>query len=301
MQRWLTWILLAACLALSLPAGAAAQSDIRLTTLQVQLWPEYDQPSMLVIFDFEVAPETSLPARVEFEIPRNANLIAVAALQNGDLINARFEEPVTQDDAKLFAVIVESLTAHHFEYYQPLARSADTRQFSFRWDGRYAVDEFSLRVQQPLDTTTLTTDPPLKPSQDSLDGLTYFANQPQRLDAGTPYPLNLEYQKTSEALTVPPTSVEPSQPLGEETAGRISANDYWPYVAGVVGILLIAGGVGYYYMTQRIQRFNPRRRQRPRREDAAANSEVYCHQCGQRARAGDRFCRVCGTRLRLEN
>jgi hypothetical protein len=301
MHRWLTGLILCACLAGISPGAAAAQPEIRLASLQVQLWPEYDQPSMLVIFDFELQPEISLPARVTFQIPRNANLIAVASLQNGDLINARFEEPVTKDAAKVFAIMVESRASYHFEYYQPLARSGNLRQFSFSWDGAYAVDEFSLRVQQPLDTTTLTTDPPLKPSQDSLDGLTYYANQPEALAAGTSYGLELEYQKTSNALTVPSTSVQPSEPLGDDTAGRISIGDYWPYMAAVMGIVLIGGGVGYYYMTQRIQRFSPRRRQRPRRETAAPVSEAYCHQCGQRARAGDRFCRVCGTRLRLDH
>jgi hypothetical protein len=306
MHRWLTRLILAIWLAFPTLAftgrpGEALQDEIQFGVLQVQLWPEYDQPSMLVIHDFELAPGTPLPARVSFEIPLNANLIAVAALQNGNLVNAKFEEPAAIKDVKVFTIIVESQTGHHFEYYQPLARSGSIREFMYTFKSDYAVDEFSLRVQQPLDTTALTTDPPLKPAQDMLDGLTYYANQPVSLPAGTPYSLELQYEKTSDALTVPSSSIQPSEPLDENITGRISAGDYWPYIIAVVGFLLIAGGAGYYYMTGRIQRFNPRRRARPRREaPVPAASEAYCHQCGQRAHSGDRFCRVCGTRLRHE-
>jgi hypothetical protein len=28
--------------------------------------------------------------------------------------------------------------------------------------------------------------------------------------------------------------------------------------------------------------------------------ELYCHECGTRAQTGDRFCRVCGSKLRVE-
>jgi hypothetical protein len=76
------------------PSLAAAQTDITLTSVNVQLWPEYDQPSMLVIYDFELTPETTLPAKVDIRIPKDANITAVAFQDGSDLKNTEFSGPV---------------------------------------------------------------------------------------------------------------------------------------------------------------------------------------------------------------
>ena len=296
MRKMFCWLGLV--FSLLLPASAAsAQAQIQLARLQVQLWPEYDQPSMLVIYDFELQSGVSLPARVTFHIPRNANLIAVASQQNGGLVNASFEEPVAQAEDKTFTIIVTEATTYHFEYYQPLVRVGAGREFDYLWAGEYAVDEFIMRVQQPLDTTTFSMDPPLIPTVDTIDGLTYYANQPVSLAAGAQFALDLNYEKTSDALTVPASGLQPAEAIDENTTGRISASDYLPYVLLAVIVLLVLSWVGYYYLSARIQRFNPRRA-RKRGKDQTSVPGVHCHQCGQRARSGDRYCRVCGTRLR---
>jgi hypothetical protein len=35
----------------------------------------------------------------------------------------------------------------------------------------------------------------------------------------------------------------------------------------------------------------------PGRSDIDEQSQIYCHQCGKRAKPGDLFCRVCGSKL----
>ena len=296
MRPWLCSLLVG--IALFVPASTFAQSEIQLSRLQVQLWPEYDQPSMLVIYDFELAPGTSLPARVTFRIPADANLIAVAAERNGGLVNTEFEGPVIDGELKSFVIIAQESTGYHFEYYQPLIRNGDVREFDYFWPGDYAVDEFIIRVQQPLDTTTFSMDPALIPALDTIDDLTYYSSQPAALAAGADYALDLNYAKTSEALTRPVEAVQPAAPLDENTPGRISGSDYMPYVVVAALVLLGAGGLGYYYLSARIRRFNPHTDRRASSEGVTSPG-VHCHQCGQRAHAGDRYCRVCGTRLRI--
>ena len=296
MRKWLTFFIIT--LALAIPSLAAAQAETpRLSSLDVQLWPEYDQPSMLVIYNFRVAESASLPANISFHIPADARINAVATMKNGQLVNSDYEAPVAQGEWQLLKVIVDTPTAYSIEYYQPLSVAGTSRRFSFLWFGDYAVDSFSVSVQQPVDATGMTVDPAFESKQET-DGLTYFNSPVIALEPQEQYSLNLQYEKSTDRLTVPSSVVQPSAPLGENTSGHISLNNYVPYLLGTLGVILIVGGLGYHFLWRR-PRAAPTRRRRTRASvPLEAESDVYCPQCGQRARVGDRFCRVCGTRLR---
>jgi hypothetical protein len=296
MRKWLTLLILG--LVLAFPSLAAAQDEIRLASLDVKLWPEYDQPSMLVIYDFQVTRDVSLPTRVSFRIPRDASVNAVAALENGEFVNSGFDGPKPEGQWQVLSVIVDAPTAYRFEYYQPLSVAEKTRQFSYQWAGEYAVDAFTVSVQQPLDTTGLTTDPVFTPRQET-DGLTYYNSPVISLKAGEQFKLKLQYKKTSDKLTVPSPNIEPAAPLNENTSGRVSLNNYVPYIVGALGVIFVVGGIGYYFLWGRPRPAERRQHRRSRAQRAGeTGNDIYCPQCGQRARPGDRFCRVCGTRLR---
>ena len=76
------------------PGVVAAQSnEPTLTSAQVSLWPEYDKPSMLVIYRLTLPPQVSLPANLTVSIPsRVGKPNAVASRQaNGTLLNAQYD------------------------------------------------------------------------------------------------------------------------------------------------------------------------------------------------------------------
>ncbi len=279
------------------PSLVFAQSNITLANMTVQLWPEYDQPSMLVITDFEVAANTPLPASATFRIPKDSNLIAVAAYKaDGTLINAVFDGPKAAEEWQSFTITLDS-TRGRFEYYQPITFNGQQRVFSYLWDGAYAVDVFNIRVLEPLDTTSLTTVPELA-SIAQENNLKYFTGNPVKLAAGEQFTLNLDYKKTSDALVTSSQAVQPAAPVDENTPGRVSLNNYLPYLLGGLGVVMIVGGVVYYWQAGRGTSKKARRRAHSDIEGNESDEELYCHQCGTRARPGDRFCRVCGGRLR---
>ncbi|MGE5072107.1 MAG: zinc-ribbon domain-containing protein, partial [Anaerolineae bacterium] len=111
--------------------------------------------------------------------------------------------------------------------------------------------------------------------------------------------LRLSYTRTADTLTVPQESVQPSKPLGSNTPGRVLLSNYLPYIVGVLGIALL-GAAGIYIWQSRNNQAAPRRRTHGGTREPRAKDDIYCHQCGARAQPGDRFCRVCGTRLRLD-
>ena len=280
--------------------SAHAQNSIRLASLKAQLWPEYDQRSMLVIYDLELPSDTKLPVSLSIRFPKDGNLIAVASLgANGALVNADYLGPSLIGDWQSITLQIQTATSYHVEYYEPLSISGQLRQFTYLWPGDFAVDDFSLSVRVPADTTNVTTTPNLQSTQEA-DATPALAGDFGALSAGQEFPLQLTYAKTSDTLGVSQPRLQPSQPLGSNTSGRVMLSNYLPYILGVLGFLMIAAGALYVWQSRRSLRATGERHRHPGPEVAEdAPDAVYCHQCGTRAERGDRFCRVCGARLRL--
>lgn len=280
------------------PSMASAQSNIILTSASVQLWPEYDQPSMLVITDFEVPLDVQLPVSVTFQIPQDANLIAVAVYTAEGLLSdaVEFTQPQIDGEWQSFKITLTS-SAARFEYYQPISFNGDQRIFSYLWDSTYAVDAFNIRVLEPLDTTSFTTTPELA-SISQENELKYFVGDPAKLAAGEQYALNLDYKKSTDALITSSQTVQPAAPVDENTPGRVSLNNYLPYILGGLGVVMIIGGFAYYFQAGRGSSKKSRRRVRSNGNAEEKGEDSYCPQCGERAKPADRFCRVCGGRIR---
>ena len=300
MRRW--FILLFVLGITVLPFSVHAQSVIKFSTMHVELQPEYDQPSMLLIYDFQLADGVSLPVDVIFRIPKDGNLVAVALLSNGQYLNAEFNGPTTTNDWQIIKVNVQTAATYHIEYYEPISKTGKERQFNYSWMNDYPIDDFSLSVWPPEDITQFNADPPLNSVANS-DGTTSWKKDFGALLASQQINLKINYNRVSNALTKPggPLSgVQPSQPIGSNTPGSSMAtirNDI-PYIIGGLGLMLIGGGIVYFWQSGRGR--NKSRRRHSAHIETEGDSEIYCHQCGTRAHKGDRFCRVCGTKLRRE-
>lgn len=298
MPRSLMGVVLVGVALVMIPGSVAAQSPIALSSVQVQLWPEYDQPSMLVILDFQLAPGTELPASVSMQFPKEANLMAVAMqAPDGSLLNADYLESKDAAAWQSVTIQAQTLTTYRIEYYQPLIRTGEARAFTFVWPGTLAVQDLGVSIRIPVDATGVATDPSLQATQ-SDDLAQYLEASFGAQVAGQPLTLDLSYSRTSEALTAPEQGLQPSQPLGASTPGRVMISNYLPYFLGALGVMLIGGGALYFWQAGRAREPRPTRHgggpQAPLRDAEA----IHCHQCGTRAKEGDRFCRVCGTRLR---
>jgi len=299
MRKWLVFILI---LGLTIsPSPAGAQGGIKLDTIRVELWSEYDQPSMLVINQFVVSQNTPLPADITWRFPKDGNLVAVAVEDNGGLFNKDFTPPVEQGNWQTITMTVDSYQLHRIEYYQPLIRDGNKREFKYQWFGDYYVKEFIVTILVPADSTDLITSPVLQDTAPVADGAAISGTLTRNeLRMGNSFQFNLEYQRTSDALTAPSQAgeVQPSESVGEDTPGRVSIANL-PWIIGGFGLALIVIALFSYWRSTQSGEAKPQSRRRRQTEKPAAG-EAYCHECGARANAGDRFCRTCGSRLRVE-
>ena len=296
MRKWLVFVLLFGLIIF--PSSAGARVETKLDSLNIELRSEYDQPSMLVINEFVVSQDTALPASITLRFPKDGNLFAVAVENNdGKLYNKDFVPPAELGDWQTITINVDSYQPHRIEYYQPLTRDGNKREFKYQWFGDYYVKQFNVTILVPADSTDLITSPVLQ-STTSNGLLTSGIVTKNDMKMRTPFQFDLQYQRTSTALIDPDqaTQIQPAAPVGTDTPGRVSITNL-PWIIGGFGLALIMIALFSYWRSTQSSEEKPHRRQR--QTEVESNVQAYCHECGTRAHAGDRFCRTCGSRLKV--
>ncbi len=305
MQKKFSVFLLSLIL-LFVPFATRAQQGMTLSLVAVDLWPEFDRPTMLVIYHITLPAQTSLPVQMNLRIPAAVGVPNAVAAKQAD--NSLVTIPYTQQtDGDWSRLVFQATTKDvQVEYYDPgLQKSADQRHFEYTWPGDYAVDAFNIEVQQPTGATEMQFKPGTVSARQGDDGLKYYRMEVGSLTLGQQFQITIDYKKSTDELSASSVPVEPSGPLNDPNSGIASMTSILPWFLGGVGLLLIVGGGVWYWQSGR-QKARPdrelHRRNKPIESLVADNTEasnVYCHQCGKRASIGDRFCRTCGTELRI--
>jgi hypothetical protein len=298
MRRIVALILLFTVLLLPMQ-NVHAQGGPSLSSVEVLIWPEYDQPSVLVIYHITVSPETSLPTTMTFRIPAAAIKPTVVAMGQavGAVTDQGIKYSVNTEGEWVKIAIEVTAPVIQLEYYDPtILRQSQSRQFSYIWPADYPVQSMHVELQRPFDASQMESTPALPNESAQPNDLTYYTGDFGPFTAGDHFSLDVKYQKKTDTLSVSLMPVD-SQTVDSSTTGRVSISTYLPWLIGLAGVLLIMGGLYYYFRGQ--PRTKPARRRRSASASGAVSQDArYCPQCGTRARPGDRFCRTCGSRIR---
>ncbi len=288
-------------------AMAQVPPPFTLRSLEVDIWPEYDRPSVLVIYHLTLPSDVALPVDLRIRIPSVAGEPHALAVReaDGSLITIAYTRNELDDE---WSEIVFTATAPEIqlEYYDPtLKKEGSQRTLNYRWSGDYAVETLTIQIQQPLGATEMKITPNTTNFTVGKDGLTYYVTQVDSLAAGQSFEVNVRYQKPNDSLTAESLQVQPSAPVGSATLSTTpAAVNFLPWLLAGLGVLLIGGAVVWWFWQERTVRpLTKTNRPRRRRlviepQEAIPAGVVYCHHCGKRAMPGDRFCRACGTKLR---
>lgn len=297
MQKIILLVVFTLFLGLAGPAPVGAQSAPVLEELVIQIWPEYDQPAALVIYDFKVAQE-SLPATLKIRVPKDGNIFAVAQDTSQGLMNVPYEPPVTEGDYDVLTLALTESSFYRVEYYAPLQRNGITRLYGLTWPGDYAVTSLQVLVQKAVGARNLQTQPSLT-ELPGPDGFIYAQGEFKDLPAGQAFELSLQYEKDDDKLSA--AGQPPSMPGLEQAQGStFSLTQALPWLAGGLGVALILGGLLWYWQSGRAGQANRAASRKRHSTQPTTEEQMYCSQCGKRAESNDRFCRACGARLRRD-
>ncbi len=302
-------ILVVFCLMFFVPV-VKAQVPLRLAEFEIDLWPEYDRPDVLVIYKAKLPADVSLPVDVILKIPAVAgepHAVAVRQM-DGALLNAAYDRQVEGEWALI--TITATMPEIQLEFYDPqITVEGGNRNYTYVWPGNYAVDAMRFVIQQPIGASQMSIEP-------DLGSLVQYQGDPMQyyiMDVGSPkmnemVSVELNYFKDSDILSIESLQVQPSLPVDRNDTNNSGFIEFLPWIIGGFGILLLVGG-GIWYWRMNSDQPTPTSSKKRRKKKAAIKSPeqvaaeqnnpgIFCHQCGKRAGSNDRFCRSCGSKLR---
>jgi mono/diheme cytochrome c family protein len=292
-----------------------SDTELRIARLRLSIWPEYDDPRVLIMFRGELAPRSTVPTSLTLPVPKGAEIIGAGRIseQNELLLLPHRVTPGESHDSLEIDMVVSRFFVEF--YYDPFVAGANKR-FTYTLRATYAIERFEVDMQQPLHATNFTTDPPSSRQETNQRGFTFHWLVHRDIDPGEVKSFTISYTKTTPDPSVtkrqsPPTVVAQSRPTTSRTILAFGL---------LAGAAVLFGGCTWlwvgYRRRHKVMLF-PRGDLSPasqvQTESIAAETGVsnlgppttevdkFCSNCGCRLNPAYRFCPGCGRPLRHEH
>jgi len=283
-----------------LPAAlSSVGTQVTLTTMEVDIRPEHDDPRVLVIYRGTLSAQAQLPYPLTFSIPAGAQVHAAAYRRDGQLFAAQYQ--TERDGERRRVTFLTPVPDFQFEYYADLLFGRPQKTFTVEVAFPLPVEALEISVEQPLRSTGFTLSP--APARTATGGgFTYYLYAEGRWPAGKVWSVRGTYRKEDDEPSLPRTAALPGpaspgalQPGVAPPAGPGPLIWLLPallgIIAGVAGTVAVAFLRGAWTGRSADTRGRDRDRTGRRRPQPP---ERYCAHCGTPADPGDRFCTRCG-------
>lgn len=192
------------------PPASAVVPAADLERLQIEFWPDYDQPAVLVLLTGSLPAGHPLPADLAIPVPPEAQINAVAQIDDSGMASIDYQ---AVDGAVLFR---SDTPAFRVEYYAPYRQDQNLRAYDFQWLAPFSVAGLGVQIQRPANAIDLLTQPEASAIiSDPADGLDYHNLDSLAVSRGIPYRISFNYTMISDSLTIEELNpTPPDQPPG---------------------------------------------------------------------------------------
>ena len=292
MKRVILFFIIASILTPTLTGNA--QTDITaIDTLLINIWPDYDRASVLVLLTGTLPDDTRLPARVTIPLPETARLNAIARIDGKD---GMMKNDIVSNPGPGTLTFITPDLRFRMEYYFPYTAKDKERSFDYFWQADISVDKLQIKVQKPTSAIALRTVPGTVDVAWDEDGFSYHTFPVKTAPAGQRISLSVFYtltavQLSAEHLPVPDTGAQTSGVQAKSAAG---AGFNWPVVAIVIGGIFTVLALAWLLAVRRPSSALPGSVPTPNGRQSRAK---FCSHCGGSVEKKHKYCSQCGNRV----
>jgi len=272
--------------------AAAEPGGLRISDLRISVWPEYDEPRVLVVNTGTFSGNT-FPKEVSFYLPKGVEVTEVCGLkkpQDEHLCQLFETRPEGDSVVMTYNLPVPDF---YFEYYYNPIQGTGDREVLFSYKSAYPMDDLQVDVQQPLRSTAFTLSPSTSQVTSDSQGFKYYQYSFSNVAPQKPVDLKVAYQKSDDRPSVA------KQKPGSTSAG--GAQDRTGLIALAIGGAGALGFFGYLAVRRRPEAVQVTSRRAAATVAASRHAAPAIRQAAPaRPRAGGTaaaFCTNCGSAL----
>ena len=279
-------------------AVRAQANGLHITRLQLSVWPEYDDPRVLVIMRGELAPGVPFPTQINLPVPPDAEIIGAGMISELGELLLQPHRVVSGGTSPTLEITLPSRRFFAELYYDPFETSGDTKRFSYTFRAPYPIGQLDVDVQQPYTASDFAVEPPAMTQESEGRDTTYHRFAYRDVAPGQETSFVVSYVKADEQPSVPKAD-KPQADGAEHKGPQDRKVIYSAVLAGVVAAYVLAYLLWVAYRRRRtgVTAAEPATlaiSAPPTPTPAAPATSNFCSQCGRALNTDYAFCPGCG-------
>jgi hypothetical protein len=281
-------------------AAAPSSADLRIARMRLSIWPEYDDPRVLILIRGEAAPASAFPTTITLPVPKNAELIGAGMISEQDaLLNHPYQlvPGDAHDTLELNLPVSRFFVEWYHDPYTTTDRESEKR-FTYSLRLPYPIDQLAVDIQQPYEATDFRIDPQSEQQSTGAQGGVFHQFSYSDVQPGQDVTFTVTYVKTTDR-----PSVQKQQANAEASPPSTIWGNPTPLAFAILA------GVTAIYASGAVLWRNYRQRHeiapatalpsRVAATPAMASPHLtnFCSSCGRKLQLNDAFCAGCGRSL----
>lgn len=272
----------------------ASENLTEVSSLKIDLWPEYDKPMVLVMIDGWIAESVELPIEVRLPVMEGGSVhMGCSITSAGVHIHESFKEGTDEDGDYVTFVLRER--QFHLEYYYNPFRDTPFRRFDYYFKSPFNIAAVQVEIKEPLGSTGFILNPPSKYPMKNRSGITIHSLNIGKVKVGEGINITAEYSKND---------LVPTNKRLNKSSPTVDTYKFLTILFGSILFILL----GYAAFRWNSAPSNTDKKHKKKGKKHKTRYQIkgksiksarinFCFQCGNELKPPFHYCGVCGTKI----